>query len=108
MTSTQSSASRRLVWRALVPCLAAGCAGLAILAQAPAGAPAPSGQAPGPDSAASQPAAQGRGAARGGRGPGGAQKDAPINANVDWTKQPSVLPKRPAEELKNIILQPGY
>jgi mono/diheme cytochrome c family protein len=42
-----------------------------------------------------------------GRG-GGSQKDSPINAGVDWTKQPSVLPKRPADELKEFVLPAGY
>jgi mono/diheme cytochrome c family protein len=29
-------------------------------------------------------------------------------ADLDWTKQPPVLPKTPAEQLKTFILQPGY
>jgi mono/diheme cytochrome c family protein len=103
-----SPTHHRWIWRTLAPCLAVGCAGLALLAQAPAGGPAPQGQtAPGP---AVTPAPQtGRGrAGAGGRGGGGSQKDAPVNEGVDWTKRPSVLPRAPAEELKNIVLQPGY
>src|SRR5436190_17591926 len=60
------------------------------------GAP-PSGQAP----PAPAPAT-GRG------GGGGSQQDAAVNAGVDWTKQPSVLPKRPADELKEFVLPAGY
>jgi mono/diheme cytochrome c family protein len=41
-------------------------------------------------------------------GPGGPMKDDPVNAGVDWTKQPSVQPKTPAEELRTFGLQPGY
>jgi mono/diheme cytochrome c family protein len=43
-----------------------------------------------------------------GAGRGGSARDAPINADIDWTKKPSVLPKTPAEQLKTFILQPGY
>ena len=50
------------------------------------------------------PGAQGQGRGRG----GGGRKDDPINADVDWTKQPPVVPKTPEEELKQFILQPGY
>ena len=56
--------------------------------------------APQPPQTAQPPAGRG-----GGRG---SDKDSPVNAGVDWTKQPSVLPKKPAEELKDFILQPGY
>jgi mono/diheme cytochrome c family protein len=55
--------------------------------------------------AAPPPGAGGQGRGRGG---GGGRKDDPINADVDWTKQPPVLPKTPEEELKQFILQPGY
>src|ERR1700681_4914894 len=78
----------------------------------------PASQAPAPGAASSQ----GRGVlppstepgsvqapARGGRnGLGGPGKDDPINADVDYSKKPPVLPKTPAEELKQFILQPGY
>ena len=43
-----------------------------------------------------------------GRGLGGGRKDDPINADVDWTKQPPLLAKTPEEQLKTFILQPGY
>ena len=46
--------------------------------------------------------------ATGRRGMGGSRKDDPANADVDWTKQPPVLAKTPAEELETFILQPGY
>ena len=49
-----------------------------------------------------QPAPQGR------RGGGGGRKDDPVNADVDWTKQPPLLAKTPEEQLKTFILQPGY
>jgi mono/diheme cytochrome c family protein/glucose/arabinose dehydrogenase len=39
---------------------------------------------------------------------GGSRQDDPINAGLDWTKQPPLLPKTPAEQLKQFILQPGY
>ena len=60
--------------------------------------------------AGADPTADARAGAPGqgrGRG-GGGRKDDPINADVDWTKQPPVLPKTPEEELKQFILQPGY
>src|SRR3954465_6890332 len=60
------------------------------------GAP-PAGHAP-----SAPPPRAGRG------GGGGPQKDAAVNAGVDWTKQPSVLPKRPADELKEFLLPAGY
>jgi mono/diheme cytochrome c family protein len=72
--------------------LVAAAAGLSLLAQAPAT----------PTQPAQGPAPAGRG------GGGGSAKDAPINAGVDWTRQPPVLPKKPAEEAKTFILQPGY
>ena len=75
--------------------------GLSLIAQTPAAqtttAQPPAGQ---PPQTAQPPAGRG-----GGRG---SDKDSPVNAGVDWTKQPSVLPKKPAEELKEFILQPGY
>jgi mono/diheme cytochrome c family protein/glucose/arabinose dehydrogenase len=64
--------------------------------QAPPPAPGSPVQAPAPG-----PGAQGR------RG-GGGQLDDPVNAGIDWTKKPPVLPKTPAEQLKQFILQPGY
>ena len=75
-----------------------------IVAQTPAG----SGQAA--VQAGQAPAGGGAGApGRGGRGGlGGPGKDDPINADVDYAKKPPVLPKTPAEELKQFILQPGY
>jgi mono/diheme cytochrome c family protein/glucose/arabinose dehydrogenase len=71
--------------------------GLVVVAQTPA----PSGQAPG----AQTPGVPAPGGRRGG---GGGQLDDPINAGIDWTKQPPVLPKTPAEQLKQFILPPGY
>jgi len=55
-------------------------------------------------------AAQGGAAApAGGRGGlGGPNATDPINADVDYSKKPPVLPRTPAEELKGFILQPGY
>ena len=73
-------------------------ASLSLTAQMPASG-APAGQAP--NGAAGQ---GGRGA--GGRG--GPNANDPINADVDYSKQPPVLPKTPDEELKQFILQPGY
>ncbi len=73
-------------------------ASLSLTAQMPASG-APAGQAP--NGAAGQ---GGRGA--GGRG--GPNANDPINADVDYSKKPPVLPKTPDEELKQFILQPGY
>jgi mono/diheme cytochrome c family protein len=89
----------------LAATLAAAATSFSLVAQSPAPAqPAGGrgGQAPG---GAAQPGAP---AGRGGGGGGGASVDAPVNQGVDWTKQPSVLPKTPADELKTFILQPGY
>ena len=61
----------------------------------------PTGQVQAPQ----PPAPQGQGRGRGG---GGGRKDDPINADVDWTKQPPLLAKTPEEQLKTFILQPGY
>ena len=72
---------------------------IVVVAQTPAPQPGAQVQTPPP------PGAQGQGRGRGG---GGGRKDDPINADVDWTKQPPVLPKTPEEELKQFILQPGY
>jgi mono/diheme cytochrome c family protein len=86
-------------------------AGLSLRAHAPA-SDAPflvhrAGHAPSRSSGqGAQPPAPAPGPGRGGLS--GSVKDAPINADVDWTKQPSVLPKTPAEQLKTFILQPGY
>src|SRR4051794_8397434 len=63
--------------------------GLARVAQTP---PAPPARPP-----------AGQGAGRG----AGAEPD-PTLPVPDFTKQPPVLPRTPAEELKRIILQPGY
>jgi mono/diheme cytochrome c family protein len=76
-------------------------ASLVVVAQAPAPAPQPPGgqvQTPPP---AQGPVGRGRGL-------GGGRKDDPINADVDWTKRPPLLPRTPAEQLKQFILQPGY
>ncbi|MEO8482382.1 MAG: c-type cytochrome [Acidobacteriota bacterium] len=86
----------------LVPVTAAGLlTTVSLLAQAPAGNAPPS-----PAAAAAQTDAGGRGAVagpgRGGAGRGGA------TAEPDFTKKPSVLPLRPAEEAKKIWLQPGF
>ncbi len=62
--------------------------GLSVFAQAPT-APAP---AAGP---------------QGGGAGGGPQLETPA-VTPDFRKQPSVVPKRPEEELKQFILQPGY
>ena len=63
--------------------------------------PSPTGQVQPPQ----PPAPQGQGR---GRGLGGGRKDDPINADVDWTKQPPLLARTPEEQLKTFILQPGY
>ena len=44
---------------------------------------------------------------QGRRDGGGGRKDDPVNADVDWTKQPPLLAKTPEEQLKTFILQPG-
>src|SRR5262249_12898975 len=78
----------------LAATVAAAATSFSLVAQSPAPAqPAGGrgGQAPG---GAAQPSAP---AGRGGGGGGGASVDAPVNQGVDWTKQPSVLPKTPAE-----------
>jgi len=75
---------------------------LTLSAQTPTGQGAP----PATQAPAQAPAAPAPGTGRGGGG--GSQKDSPINAGVDWTKQPSVLPKRPADELKEFVLPAGY
>jgi mono/diheme cytochrome c family protein/glucose/arabinose dehydrogenase len=79
-----------------------------VLAQTPAPPPPPASPPPGGQvQAPPTPGAEGRGQGRG-RGLGGGRKDDPINADVDWTKQPPVLPKTPEEQLKTFILPPGY
>ena len=85
---------KKLLWTILG--LAFATTGLSLIAQTPA----PQPQAGQPPQTASPPAGRG-----GGRG---SEKDAPVNASVDWTKQPPVLPRKPADELKQFILQPGY
>jgi mono/diheme cytochrome c family protein len=72
-----------------------------IVAQTPPGTQ-PAGQPAAPAGATQAPAPGARG------GGGGSSFDAPVNAGVDWTKQPSMLPKTPADELKTFVLQPGY
>ena len=61
-----------------------------------------------PGGASGGTGARGSRAPTGRGGGGGSQKDSAINAGVDWTKQPSVLPKRPADELKEFVLPAGY
>ena len=73
---------------------------LALTAQAPAGGSTQT--TAGQGTPAPQPAPAGR------RGLGGGRKDDPINADVDWTKQPPLRPSTPEEQLKKFILQPGY
>ena len=58
--------------------------GIAQPAQTPA-PPSPTGQLQAPQ----PPVPQGR------RGQGGGRKDDPVNAEVDWTKQPPLLAKTP-------------
>ncbi len=92
--------SPRLLIATLVSAFSAGV--IVIVAQTPAQQqPGSQVQTPPP---APAPGAAGQGRGRG----GGGRKDDPINADVDWTKQPPVLPKTPEEELKQFILQPGY
>src|SRR5918995_6609789 len=79
--------------------IAVTAAGLGTFAQTPASPQATPQAQPAPPL---QPPA-GRG-----RGLGGGRKDDPINADVDWTKQPPLLARTPAEQLKTFILQPGY
>ena len=80
----------------LVAAFAWSAAGFVVIAQ--------QSQTPAPPSPTGQlQAPQGRG-----RGLGGGRKDDPINADVDWTKQPRLLAKTPEEQLKTFILQPGY
>src|SRR4029453_2098821 len=77
-----------------------------VVAQTPAAGPQSGDQAAQAPARGGGPA--GGAAGRGGRAGGGPGKDDPINADVDYSKNPSVLPKTPAEELKQFILQPGY
>ena len=91
--------SHRVLTATLLCAFLAGA--MAVLAQTPV---QPGSQVQTPP-AVLQPGAAGQGRGRGG---GGGRKDDPINADVDWTKQPPVLPKTPEEELKQFILQPGY
>jgi mono/diheme cytochrome c family protein/glucose/arabinose dehydrogenase len=73
-------------------------AGMSLTAQSPGAppqSPVPAGGAP--------PAAGGQGAGAG----RGAQVD-PTLPVPDFTKQPSIVAKRPEEELKQFIMQPGY
>ena len=86
--------------RTLSFCVALAGASLIAIAQTPPVAPSPGSQV---QPAPQPPAGRGRG-----RGLGGGRKDDPINADVDWTKQPPLLAKTPAEQLKQFILQPGY
>jgi hypothetical protein len=71
----------------------------------PSGSQPTAGQAPAP----AAPTGAAQTPAPGARGGGvGSSFDAAVNASVDWTKQPSVLPKTPADELRTFILQPSY
>jgi mono/diheme cytochrome c family protein len=88
----------------MLACVAATACLATLLAQPPASAvqpPAQTGQTPAPASGQS-PVDPGRGAGAG-RG-----SDGQTLADIDFTKQPSVLPKTPDEELKTFILSPGY
>ena len=69
---------------------------------------APQTPAPRSRPARSRPRSRRRQGQGRGRGLGGGRKDDPINADVDWTKQPPLLAKTPEEQLKTFILQPGY
>jgi mono/diheme cytochrome c family protein/glucose/arabinose dehydrogenase len=85
----------------LVLAFAIAAASFAVVAQTPG----PPGQAPAQVQQTSPPPQPPGGR---GRGLGGGRKDDPINADVDWTRQPPLQPKTPAEQLKQFILQPGY
>ena len=71
-------------------------------------APAAAAPAPPTNSAAAtnNVPAPARGGGRGGQG--GPGRDDPVNAGVDYSKKPPVLPLSPAEQLSKFILQPGY
>src|SRR5262245_28685491 len=96
----------------LFVCAALG-AGVALTAQSPPQSPPPAQAPPQPQVFGSQgqqldptqqPAPQPQragGAGRGGRG-------AATGETPDFTKQPPIQAKRPEEEIKQIILQPGY
>ena len=85
-------------------------AGYSLLAQTPAAAPAPAGEA-------TAAPAQGRGAGgRGvlpadpaaGRGASSVQRDSPANANADFSPKPPMAVKTPADEQKLFQLQTGF
>ena len=99
-------AALRVFWSGIAATATVGAVGLSLAAQTPAAGTAQGGRAGGAGQtpAAGAPAAQ----QGGGGGRGGPGKDDPINADVDYSKKPSVLPKTPAEELKNFILPQGY
>ena len=97
-TRLTATRSHRLLITAII---GAFLSAIVLFAQTPTQQPGAQVQAP----PAPAPGAQAQGRGRGG---GGGRKDDPINADVDWTKQPPVLPKTPEEELKQFILQPGY
>jgi mono/diheme cytochrome c family protein len=81
----------------------AGLALIVILASLSLTAQSPGAQAPPPAAGGgAAPGAQGGGAGRAG------QAVDPTLPTPDFTKQPSVQAKRPDEELKRMILQPGY
>ena len=100
---------------------AAFSAGVALAAQAPPPAQPPPAQAPPAGSQApppqpqvfgsqgqqvdpsQEPAQTGRGGGGRGRGRGAGTGEAP-----DFTKQPPIQAKRPEDEIKQIVLQPGY
>jgi mono/diheme cytochrome c family protein len=95
-------------WRVLVVASAVVAGGWSLLAQ---GGPAPArGDGAGGRGAAAMgdAARQGGPAGRGGRAGGGPGRDDPINADVDYSKQPTLQPQTPADEAKQFILQPGY
>ena len=90
--------------RWLIAAVAWSAASFAVIGQAPAPTTQnPAGQVQAPQPQPPSPPGQGRG-----RGLGGGRKDDPINADVDWTKQPPLLARTPEEQLKTFILQPGY
>jgi len=102
--NTRNSRIRQLPVVAVLACATFG-AGIALVAQTPPPAPPPQvfgsqGQQPDPSQ---QPAPQPGRAGGQGRGGRGTSTEVP-----DFTKQPPIQAKTPAEELKQFVLQPGY
>src|SRR6188508_3812997 len=95
------STSIRSSW-CLIAAFAWSAAGFVAIAQQ-SQTPTPPSPGAGQVQTPQPPAPQGRG-----RGLGGGRKDDPINADVDWTRQPPLLARTPEEQLKTFILQPGY